>query len=93
MRNPRRPFGRGELHGVRERDMPPTKVVAAAKAVGFSGFEVFPHPQEVTRNLYGPREAQDMRQRLLATRLGEVVRILRTVTVQRRHWGVVRLTK
>ena len=82
-----------ELHGVRERDMPPTKAVAAAKAVGFSGFEVFPHPQEVARNLYGRRETQNLRQRLLATRLGEVLRIVRTVSVQRRHWGVVRLTK
>jgi SAM-dependent methyltransferase len=82
-----------QLHGVRERDMPPTTVVAAGRAVGFSHSEVFPHPQEVARNLYLRRPTSDLRQRLLATRLGEVARIVRTVTVHRRDWGVVRLTK
>jgi SAM-dependent methyltransferase len=81
------------MHGVRERDMPPTSVVAAGRAAGFARSEVFPHPQELARNVYFERDTSNLRQRLLASRAGEVVRLVRAVTIQRKHWGLVRLSK
>jgi SAM-dependent methyltransferase len=96
--------GRGHAHsesslhasrtfGVRERDMSPQQVLAAAKAAGFARATVLAHPNEVCRNLYLARPRSDLKERLLATKAGEVVRIIRTVTTQRRHWGLVRLEK
>jgi SAM-dependent methyltransferase len=79
--------------GVNERDMPPTSVVAAGRAAGFARSEVFPHPQELARNVYFERDTSSLKGRLLASRTGEVVRVLRAVTVQRKHWGLVRLSK
>jgi SAM-dependent methyltransferase len=81
------------MHGVRERDMPPTSVVAAGRAAGFARGEVFPHPQELARNVYVERDRSTFTGRLLASRPGEVVRVIRALTIQRKHWGLVRLSK
>jgi SAM-dependent methyltransferase len=81
------------LHGVRERDMPPTQVIAAGRAAGFTAFSVFPHPQVLAANVYTKRPTGSVRERLLATRIGEVARIIRLTTIYRKHWGLVRMTK
>ncbi len=88
----------GSIHavatfGVRERDMTPPQVVAAGREAGFRAAAVHPHPHELHRNLYLHREPVSFRNRLLATVAGQAARVLRTVTVQRRHWGIVVLTK
>lgn len=96
--------GRGHAHsvssqhassvfGVLERDMSPQRVVAAATVAGFTKAKVLPHPHELCRNIYLARPRSTLRERLLASDLGQVLRILRAVTIQRRHWGLVRLTK
>jgi 2-polyprenyl-3-methyl-5-hydroxy-6-metoxy-1,4-benzoquinol methylase len=79
--------------GVNERDMTPTQVMAAGREVGFAVKSVYPHPQEVYRSAYAQRTNVTLRDRLLSTRIGYVIRVLRTVTIQKRHWGIVVLTK
>lgn len=88
----------GSLHatnafGVRERDMSPRQILSAAKAAGFARATVLPHPHEVYRNLYAPRPQTNVKEKLLASKLGQVIRIVRAVTIQRRSWGLVRLHK
>ena len=96
--------GRGHAHseesqlasrtfGVRERDMSPDQVVAAARAAGFARTEVLPHPHEVSRALYLRRPGAAARDRVLATPAGKLAQLLRVTTVRRRHWGLVRATR
>jgi SAM-dependent methyltransferase len=79
--------------GVNERDMTPQQIITAGSKAGFRSASVFPHPQEVFRSVYGQQAKVTLRDRLLNTRAGHVVRVLRTVTIQQRHWGIVVLTK
>lgn len=41
--------------GVTEKDMPPDRIVALGRAVGFTGFRVYPPPDELCRALYEAR--------------------------------------
>jgi 2-polyprenyl-3-methyl-5-hydroxy-6-metoxy-1,4-benzoquinol methylase len=81
------------VFGVLERDMSPQQVLAAAKVVGFAHAKVLPHPHEICRNIYLSRPRSTWRERVLASEVGEVLRLVRAITVQRRHCGLVRLTK
>jgi len=88
----------GSIHamatfGVRERDMTPPQVVAAGTEAGFRAAVVHPHPHELHRNLYLRRQPASLRSRVLATAAGQAAQVLRTATIQRRHWGIVVLTK
>lgn len=82
-----------ETFGVNERDMTPRQIMTAGTTVGFRSASVLPHPQEIHRSIYGKHDQVTTKDRLLATRPGQVIRTLRTVTTQQRHWGVVVLTK
>ena len=79
------------LYGVRERDMPPSLVVAAAAAAGFASWRVLPHPHELHRTLYAPYAAGGLRGRLLGSRAGTLARRTRAVTATS-GWGLVVLT-
>jgi len=80
--------------GVRERDMPPVKIVEAGRRVGFQRAAVFPHPHVLHRNLYAPpHQVVGLRQRFLATRPGLAARMFRAVFRARGYWGVVVLEK
>lgn len=81
------------LWGVLERDMTPQQVASAGRCVGFTSIEVMPHPSEVLRSLYLPLPRGSLRDRLLSTSAGRVVRLARVATIRRRNWGFVRLTK
>jgi len=79
--------------GVVERDMPPRLVATQAQSVGFRSAEFFAHPHEIHRHLYVARPRTSYRERLLASRLGEIVRLARADTQRDSSWGLVRLTK
>lgn len=79
--------------GVRERDMTPAQIVTAARVVGFARATVHPHPHEIFRHLYQPRTGTELRDRLLATPVGEAVQLVRAATVGRTRWGLVVLTR
>ena len=82
-----------ETFGVNERDMSPRQIISAGRAVGFVSESVFAHPQEVYRTIYGQQAKLTLKDRFLSSSVGYATRILRTATIQRRHWGVVVLTK
>ena len=81
-------------HGVTERDMTPRMVRAAAQSVGFRHVEVYPHPQRFIVPAYRPRgDPRTPRQRLLRMPGVVAARALYAATLERRHWGLVRLTR
>ena len=41
-----------ELYGVNERDMPPERIIAAARAIGFTEWRIYPLPQVVINRFY-----------------------------------------
>ncbi len=41
-----------ERYGVPERDMPPSKIIRAAKKVGFSDFRLYPHTDNLVSQIY-----------------------------------------
>lgn len=82
-----------EVFGVNERDMTPPQVIAAGRRAGFTSTRVLPHPQEVHRSLYEERVGSGRADRFLSTSFGRFVQASRMVTVHRRRWGVVVLTK
>lgn len=79
--------------GVTERDMPPRLVIETARSVGFTSWRVLPHPDELFRNAYLPRRTDSLRDRILASAPGLVVRMVRVVTLRQRDWGLVRLVR
>ncbi|MBY0457874.1 MAG: class I SAM-dependent methyltransferase [Gemmataceae bacterium] len=42
-------------YGVTEKDMPPARVIELGRAAGFTGFRVFPHPDELAAEVYSKR--------------------------------------
>ncbi|MGA2838052.1 MAG: class I SAM-dependent methyltransferase [Acidimicrobiales bacterium] len=81
-------------HGVTERDMTPPMVAAAARKVGFGDVEVFPHPQRFIVPVYRSRNANgSTRQRLLRRPSIAALRAWYAASLERRHWGLVKLTK
>jgi SAM-dependent methyltransferase len=81
-------------HGVTERDMTPKMVRAAAQTVGFRHVEVYPHPQRFIVPAYRPRGGVlTPKQRLLRMPAVAALRALYAASLERRHWGLVRLTK
>lgn len=79
--------------GVNEGEAPPSVVVEMARAVGFSRYRILAHPHELHRHLYLPRDTSTLRGRLLASALGETIRVLWATTLRKRDWGLVILTK
>jgi SAM-dependent methyltransferase len=83
-----------EHHGVTERDMTPTMVLAAAREIGFTRSEVYPHPQRFIVPAYRPRStAASSRERILRTPVVAALRAFYAASLERRYWGLVRLTK
>ena len=81
-------------HGVTERDMTPQMVRTAAQSLGFRHIEVYPHPQRFIVPAYRPRgEALTARQRILRMPTVAAIRAFYAASLERRHWGLVRLTK
>ena len=80
-------------YGVKERDMPPSAIIAAGLAAGFRSAETYAHPKEIMRNVYAPWEQRSRRDSLLATRPGQLLRVARAITIQKPRWGIVVLTK
>ncbi|MGD0881650.1 MAG: class I SAM-dependent methyltransferase [Acidimicrobiales bacterium] len=81
-------------HGVTERDMTPPMVVAAASKVGFTGAEVFPHPQRFIAPAYRLRNPNGSTKQWLLRRPGiAALRAWYAATLERRRWGLVKLTK
>jgi len=79
--------------GVAERDMPPKLIASRGRSVGFRSAEFFAHPHEIHRHLYVARPRTTYRERLLASRLGQILRLARADTQRGSSWGLVRLTK
>lgn len=80
-------------YGVRERDMSPNTVIKAARKAGFRNAKVLPHPHVLHRNLYLDPDQSTVRQRLLATRVGLSLRMLRALFLKHRYWGIVVIEK
>ena len=81
-------------HGVTERDMTPEMVIRAARAVGFRGAAIYPHPQRFVVPAYRPRNsARTTRERVLRTPFVVALRAFYAASVERRSWGIVVLTK
>ncbi len=83
-----------DSYGVTERDMTPSMVVEAGRAAGFRSSAVYPHPQRFIVPAYRPRsEAQSARQRILRMPIVASIRAFYAASIERRHWGLVVLTK
>jgi ubiquinone/menaquinone biosynthesis C-methylase UbiE len=78
---------------VTEKDMPPRRIIRAARAVGFRRWRVYPRMKPVSACLYGASEHSFFR---MFSRLPGVLRTLALVsfaTVGKRISGIVRLVK
>jgi SAM-dependent methyltransferase len=81
-------------HGVTERDMTPPMIITAAKRAGFRSFEVYPHPQRFAVAAYRQRtRSGPAKQRILSVPVVAAARAFYAATIERRTWGLVRLTK
>jgi SAM-dependent methyltransferase len=83
-----------ERYGVIERDMPPKVVLAAARKAGFRGGKVHPYPAEVQHLLYrAPASARTGARRVLDTRPGRWLMMIRAMDFNRSRGGLVRLER
>lgn len=66
-----------ERYGVTERDMPPARIVRAAKKVGFRTFQIYPHPDNLAGPMYrnGPRTI--FRNGVYLAKIGLLLTVLR----------------
>jgi len=81
-----------ESYGVTERDMPPDVVLAAAHRAGFRHGTAYAQPAEVKNLLYEKQQRTGLR-RLLDTRPGHWLLMVRAMDFSRRRGGLVRLER
>ena len=75
--------------GVAERDMPPSKIAAAAQSAGFEQFDVFPHAFDVLQIVYGAMGTSGDRNALIAKYRREFESTVKAAPLS----GVVRMAK
>jgi SAM-dependent methyltransferase len=81
-------------YGVQERDMTPEMVIRAARSIGFTSWDVYPHPQRFAVPAYRPRPKKGWtRQRILSHPVVVGARAFYAATLERRSWGLVQLVK
>ncbi len=82
-----------ETYGVHEKDMPPSRILAAARSAGFRRHLVLPRPHDLNRSVYRPAyHRSTSRADLLGRRLLGFVRLLPRLW-RSRDQGIVLLWK
>lgn len=83
-------------YGVTEKDMPPKRIIKVGKRAGFSQAETFADAALLSRAAYRQPVSGAKKRLLGAPVIGGLARsasLLHAMTLNKRHWGIVVLTK